>query len=123
MSFDASTLSRLRRFVAQHAADAGLSATAVDDMVLAVSELAANSVLHGGGAGRLWAWRTDTDLLFEVRDAGRIEDPFTERQRKPPPDLELAGGRGLWLVNQLCDLVQIRSSADGTAVRVHRQRS
>jgi hypothetical protein len=29
------------------------------------------------------------------------------------------GGRGLWMVNQLCDLVQLRSFPDGAAVRVH----
>jgi hypothetical protein len=27
-------------------------------------------------------------------------------------------GRGLWIANQLCDLVQIRSSAAGTVVRM-----
>jgi hypothetical protein len=27
-------------------------------------------------------------------------------------------GRGLWLANQLCDLVQIRSGAGGTRVRL-----
>jgi hypothetical protein len=25
----------------------------------------------------------------------------------------------MWLVNHLCDLVQVRSSPDGTTVRVH----
>jgi hypothetical protein len=29
------------------------------------------------------------------------------------------GGRGLWLTNQLCDLVQIRSGDAGTVVRAH----
>lgn len=28
-------------------------------------------------------------------------------------------GRGLWLANEMCDLVQIRSSAHGTVIRVH----
>ena len=27
-------------------------------------------------------------------------------------------GRGLWLVHQLCDLVQLRTSATGTVVRM-----
>jgi hypothetical protein len=35
----------------------------------------------------------------------------------PDPDPE--SGRGLWLVNQLCDLVQIRSGPSGTTIRVH----
>ena len=33
------------------------------------------------------------------------------------------GGYGLWLANQLCDLVQIRSLPAGTAVRLHMRRA
>jgi len=29
------------------------------------------------------------------------------------------GGRGLWMANQVCDLVRIRSGDTGTAVRLH----
>jgi hypothetical protein len=29
------------------------------------------------------------------------------------------GGRGLWVVQQVCDLVQIRTSPAGTAIRLH----
>jgi len=32
------------------------------------------------------------------------------------------GGHGLWLVNQLCDLVQMRTFASGSVVRVHLHR-
>jgi len=35
------------------------------------------------------------------------------------PSVAQPNGRGLWLVNQLCDLVQLRTLADGTVVRVH----
>jgi hypothetical protein len=49
-----------------------------------------------------------------VRDAGHITEPLIGRSRSGSgPD------SGLWLVNQLCDLVQIRSSASlGTVVRL-----
>ena len=55
-------------------------------------------------------------LVVEVRDAGRIADPLVGRQL---PSWDAVGGRGLWLANQLCDLVQIRSSDTGTVVRIH----
>jgi anti-sigma regulatory factor (Ser/Thr protein kinase) len=89
---------------------------AVDDLVIAASELAANSVMHGGGSGTLRLWRENGSLLAEVEDRGQIEEPLVGRLR---PGIAQEGGRGLWLANQLCDLVQIRSGAAGTTVRLH----
>jgi anti-sigma regulatory factor (Ser/Thr protein kinase) len=89
---------------------------ATADLVAAASELAANSVAHGGGSGTLRIWRERPRLLVEFEDRGTIAEPLAGRFR-PPPTQE--GGRGLWLANQLCDLVQIRSSAAlGTTVRL-----
>jgi hypothetical protein len=41
---------------------------------------------------------------------------------RPAPDA-LDGGRGLWVVHQTCDRVQIRTGPAGTTVRVHMRRS
>ena len=84
--------------------------------MLCVNEIAGNSLLHGGGAGVLRIWGEPSTLICEVADSGTIADPLVGRQN---PSLERVGGRGLWLANQLCDLVQIRSGASGTVVRLH----
>ncbi|HEX6456411.1 MAG TPA: MEDS domain-containing protein, partial [Solirubrobacterales bacterium] len=97
---------------------AGLDATAVADLITATSELAANSIMHGGGSGTLRLWQDGATLLVEVEDRGLIEEPLVGRLR---PDITQEGGRGLWLANQLCDLVQIRSGVQGTVVRLHMQ--
>jgi len=94
---------------------AGLGARPRADLVLAASELAANSIAHGGGSGTLRAWREADRLLVEFEDAGWIEEPLVGRRR---PAITQEGGRGLWLANQLCDLVQIRSGSTGTTVRL-----
>lgn len=87
----------------------------MQDLVAAVSELIANSLRHGGG-GVLRTWDDGDALLFEVEDAGVIADPLVGR-RLPPPNA--TKGRGLWLVNQLCDLVELSSDrGSGTTVRV-----
>ena len=86
------------------------------DLIFAVHELATNSVRHGGGQGRISLWQEEDALVCEVADAGRIADPLAGRVR---PSHEALNGRGLWLANQLCDLVQIRSLPGGGAVRVH----
>jgi anti-sigma regulatory factor (Ser/Thr protein kinase) len=109
-------LPAVRHRVAAAAERAGMDPGAVADLVTATSELAANSVMHGGGTGTLRLWVEDGRLLAEVEDRGLIEDPLVGRLR---PDIAQEGGRGLWLANQLCDLVQIRSGATGTTVRLH----
>lgn len=115
--FGIAELSEVRHRVAVAAERAGLDPRGVADLVTAASELAANSVMHGSGSGTLRLWCEGDHLLAEVEDRGRIEEPLVGRLR---PTIQQEGGRGLWLANQLCDLVQIRSSAHrGTTVRLH----
>ncbi|HXR61834.1 MAG TPA: sensor histidine kinase [Solirubrobacterales bacterium] len=116
LPFGLEQLGEVRRRVASAGKRAGLHPRGVADLVTATSELAANSVMHGGGSGILRLWWEDGRLLAEVEDRGRIEEPLVGRLR---PDIEQEGGRGLWLANQLCDLVQIRSDQRGTVVRLH----
>jgi anti-sigma regulatory factor (Ser/Thr protein kinase) len=105
----------LRRLVARRAAAAGLDADRAHDLVLAANEIATNSVRHGGGRGRALVWTEPDAVLCELRDAGRIADPLAGRRE---PARGQIGGHGLWLANQLCDLVQVRSSDAGTVVRL-----
>lgn len=113
--FDRTGLFDVRERVRRAAQSAGLPERAATDLVVAASELAANSIVHGGGSGTLYVWRQGGRLLVEVEDRGRITDPMVGRVR---PDPTQVGGRGLWLANQFCDLVQIRSGESGTAVRL-----
>ena len=116
LPFTGGDLSSVRRLVRRHGAEAGLADARLDDVELAVDELASNSLLHGGGIGVLRVWSEDGSLVCEVTDEGVIADPLVGRRR---PVLDRAGGRGLWIANQLCDLVQVRSGAAGTTVRLH----
>lgn len=116
LAFGLTELAQVRRRVAAAAERAGLDPRGVADLVTAAGELAANSVMHGGGSGTLRLWRDGGAILVEVEDRGRIEDPLVGRRR---PDVKQEGGRGLWLANQLCELVQIRSGERGTVVRLH----
>ena len=106
----------IRRQVAASAADAGLDPDRVADLVLAVTEAATNTIRHAGDAGVLRIWHDAGRVVCEVRDRGRIRDPLAGRL---PVSEDRPDGRGLWLINQLCDFVQIRSSDDGSVVRMH----
>jgi anti-sigma regulatory factor (Ser/Thr protein kinase) len=116
VAFDTDTLVAVRELVAARAIAAGLSELRTGDLVLAVNEVATNSVIHGGGQGVLRIWCEPDAVICEVSDGGAIVEPMAGRE--PPPDGHL-GGQGLWLCNQLCDLVQIRSFAGGAVVRLH----
>jgi anti-sigma regulatory factor (Ser/Thr protein kinase) len=116
MSFTLRELGNLRGIVQAWARAAGLPDTQVADVVLAVNELASNSIRYGGGRGTLLSWREPGAFVCELRDSGRIGDPLVGRGLPGDP---LGNGRGLWIVNQLCDLVRIRSHDSGCAVRLH----
>jgi anti-sigma regulatory factor (Ser/Thr protein kinase) len=116
LDFEAETLAGLRHFVARRADAAGLEAARRDDLVLAVNEVATNSLRHGAGRGVLRAWREPGSVVCEVRDEGRFDAPMAGRERPSPGQV---GGYGMWLANQLCELVQVRSLPGGTVVRVH----
>jgi anti-sigma regulatory factor (Ser/Thr protein kinase) len=104
-----------RRTVAQYARRVGLSDEQVEVLELAASELATNSIRHGGGTGTVAMWLEPGAAVVEFSDSGRVTDPLTGRLM---PSLEQEGGRGVYLVNQLCDLVQLRSSDEGTVIRI-----
>ncbi len=115
VTFHGGDLAALRRRLRDVADGAGLGRPARDNLVLAMHELAANSILHAGGGGVLSFWREPDALVVEVRDRGRIDDALVGRGTL---DLDAETGRGIWMANQLCDLVQVRSGADGTQVRL-----
>ncbi len=118
MSFETGGLGRLRSFLTEQAALAGLGQDATGALVMALNEIATNSLRHGGGHGEVRVWRDADSLVCEVSDRGHITSPLVGRI---PPPLDDGFGAGLWLANQLCDLVQICSSASGTAIRVHQR--
>ena len=119
LAFGAEDLGLVRSVVARQARGARLRAARTAELVSAVNEIATNSVRHGGGGGTLRIWQERSALFCEIRDKGRFDNPLADRQR---PSADLASPRGLWLVNQLCDLVQIRSLPDGTVVRLQMNR-
>lgn len=116
MVYAAGALASVRAAVSECATRCGLKGARLQELLVAVTEVASNSIRHGGGSGTLRTWGERDVLVCEFHDDGHIGDPLVGRSR-PTPDQR--GGRGMWLVHQLCDLVQIRSTPqDGTTVRL-----
>jgi anti-sigma regulatory factor (Ser/Thr protein kinase) len=110
-------LSGVRDFTASRARRAGFPPRRVSDLVIAVGELAANTFAHTSGPGTLTVWATGGEVICQVNDTGHITDPLAGRLKPDPA--KAGGGHGLWVVQQVCDLAEIRTSPAGTAIRLH----
>ena len=113
-AFDEDSLYALRAAVAAHATQAGLAPGRSDDLVIAVHELAANSVRHGAGHGRLRVWKSDRALLCEISDDGIPQPAGTgdATQWRTEP------GHGLSLVRQVADQASLHSGPSGTLATI-----
>ena len=120
MPLEMNNLSFVRDLVARAASAHGLDEGRSSDLVVSVNELAGNSLRHGGGAGTLRIWTQGRALICEIEDAGHIDKPLVGRER---PTTDQERGFGLWLVNQMCDLVQLRTFKTGSVVRLHMARA
>jgi anti-sigma regulatory factor (Ser/Thr protein kinase) len=109
-------LAALRRFVRTHAAAAGLDEERTANVLVAANEAASNTLLHGGRDGVARIWHDGDHMICEIADSGRIDDLLAGRR---VPDDRQTSGRGLWLVNRLCDFAEVRSGPEATVLRLH----
>jgi anti-sigma regulatory factor (Ser/Thr protein kinase) len=105
-------LAAVRAFARARALAFGLPRDRTELLVLAVSELATNTLQHTSGGGEIKLWVEPGRLFCEVFDSGRRR-PFGEM-----PAAESERGRGLAIVSRVADDVLTSSGADGTAVRI-----
>jgi anti-sigma regulatory factor (Ser/Thr protein kinase) len=117
MSYTYTTdLAAIRAIVHRYAIKAGLTEARAIDLVLAVSEVAANTIRHAKSPGSLQIWYDTREIVCQIHDEGTITDPLAGRRQ---PSLEARGGHGLWIVNEICDQVELRSDETGTTIRLH----
>ncbi len=116
IAFGADDLRQVRGFLVDHARAAGLPLIRLIDLEIAVNEVTTNAIAHTGGPAVLRIWTEPGRLVCEIRDPG----PFTNylAGRLPPPAAS-GRGRGLLLVNQVCDLVRLHAGRDGTTIRLY----
>ncbi len=113
LAFDSGALYILRAEVLALAGQSGLSDDRAGDVVLAVHELAANVVCHGGGKGRLRVWQLAGALHCQVDDGDLIASADPAALLDPFPELP---GHGLWVVRRVANQMQALSGPRGTRV-------
>ncbi|MFJ7280333.1 anti-sigma factor RsbA family regulatory protein [Kitasatospora sp. NPDC098663] len=118
LAYTAGQLAQVRHHAETWARTTDLSRARQGDLVLAIGEATANSLAHGGGSGALRLWTGENAaVIAEIRDGGHLSDPLAGRSR--PRLASTDGGRGLWMIHQLCDLVEIRATGGGLTLRLH----
>jgi serine/threonine-protein kinase RsbW len=106
-------LRRVRAFVTERALALGLPESRVDVLTLAVSELTTNTLQHTSGGGHIRLWAEDGRLVCDVVDQGE-DRPFGRAM----PAAEAVRGRGLAIVERVCDSVVTAVVPEGTLVRI-----
>lgn len=115
-AFTVRHLEGLRQLVMRAARLAGLDHQRTQNLVVAVNEAAGNAIKYGGGCGQLDVIQDDQRrLIAEISDQGPGLPPDVSVML-PPPDA--VGGRGLWLMHEVCDYVEFWTSRAGTTVRL-----
>src|SRR5690349_19660676 len=110
---DPDDLRTVRTFVAERARELGLAPARIDVLTLAVSELTTNTLQHTGGGGHIRVWAEGGQLICDVVDGGGPR-PFGRTM----PSAEAVRGRGLAIVERICDSVYTTTVPGGTLVRI-----
>jgi anti-sigma regulatory factor (Ser/Thr protein kinase) len=113
LAFDSGALHVLRAEVLALTSQAGLSHDRAGNVVLAIHELAANVICHGGGKGRLRVWHLTGALHCQVDDGDLIASADPAASLDPFPELR---GHGLWVARRVASQMQALSGPRGTRV-------
>lgn len=109
----AEDLGQLRSAVAEHASAIGLAEEDMTGLLVAVTELAANTIQHSErGYGCLRVWIDDHAVVCEINDAGPFRPGLLDRPM--PTDLH-GRGFGLPLTQLLVERLECTATNIGTA--------
>ncbi len=112
--FTAHDVRRLFTYVKLESHVSGLSDSAAADLAAATERLALSSLARGATHGEIRVWTLRHAVICEVADGTVVDDLLAGRRVPYGSEHD-----GLWVANQLCDLVQLRSTETGTTVRLH----
>ncbi|HVL02833.1 MAG TPA: sensor histidine kinase, partial [Acidimicrobiales bacterium] len=105
-----------RHAVTEMSGRTNLSSGEVDDMIVAVSEVVTNAILHGRPPATVRVWAAPDRMVVTVHDLGPgPSDPFVGLV--PTARAGGEGGFGLWIAHQLCRRVTLDADDDGFTVR------
>ena len=104
----------------------GIAARAADryhDVLVALTEAVNNAILHGNAGDssksvKIDMQTTDGEIIAIIQDHGTGFDPNELPDPRDPENLLREGGRGVFLIRHLADVVEFNMTDDGTAVLI-----
>jgi anti-sigma regulatory factor (Ser/Thr protein kinase) len=106
-----------RAALTRAATELGVPRERLEQVVVAVNEVATNALLHGRPPLRARCWAAGGDFVCEIVDSGPgLTDPLAGWLLPATPS---EGGWGLSIARQLCDAVEIAPEGEGTRVTLH----
>lgn len=115
----------IRRFVGAFLADLRAPVEVSSEILLAVGEVAANAYRHGRklegrSEVRVRCSFDQSTVTITIADDGPGFDPSL-MESADLPDRFASGGRGLYLIRELMDSVEVDTSPEGTALTLRRE--
>lgn len=107
----------VRRAVTDLTETMELASGNADNLVLAVSEVATNALVHGEPPVSVRGWGVPGRVTVRVADAGPGPDDPLAGLRAASSEDE-GGGFGLWIAHQLCPEIAMAATEDGFVVRL-----
>jgi anti-sigma regulatory factor (Ser/Thr protein kinase) len=110
------TPAAVRAAVGALAMTTSLSPVEIEDLLIAASEVVANTLRHGTPPATVRAWAEADRVLLAVSDRGQgPDDPFAGLVPRTPG---AHGGFGLWIAHQLCTNLSFDRGDDGFTARL-----
>lgn len=93
------------------------------DALVALTEAVNNAIIHGNDCDpakivTVNVQTTDGDVVFLIGDSGHGFDPASVPDPRDPENILREGGRGVFLIRHLADVVEFYPTSDGTTVLV-----
>ncbi|NUR91585.1 MAG: ATP-binding protein [Nonomuraea sp.] len=108
----ATTRERIRDF----AEVSSMSPERIGDLILAVNEGVTNVLDHAGGRGELTLRSDDDGLTVVIADD---TDLLTSAHLRREPGETPTRGMGLWIIQQLCDLVTVEHTGGRSVLSLY----
>ncbi|MFC5828679.1 ATP-binding protein [Nonomuraea insulae] len=111
-------LERMRGLISVHARRGGLQGQRLEDLVIAVNEAVTNVLDHGGAVGMVIVRNSAEEIVVDIVDsAGRLSDEHLAAAKIDPTG---SRGFGLWVIQHLCDRVDLEQSHhQSSRLRLH----